>query len=234
MCLPIDKHIFGPILDDHILEYVVRRVPHGAQVNVLIDACTSIGLCDLLFQYTLKRGENGARMSYGTGGSQEAAEPPRYDCKAADRVGKTVLYTGRTNKENATDIAIAEQISSGAITRSPIKSMNTKCRMQAHGFCDENSSFGELVAMMQSIVHDLTRAEPTLVGEKPQESHLSSSNIMDVSSTRFSLYQTCECSSLVGERKWVFPPEKHANERRPRRNIKFSILQKTRRRSSPS
>lgn len=186
-CLvPIDKDVAGPIVDDHIFEWLVRRVPFGARLTCLVDACTSGTVCDLPFLHTRRRGHRRQGLGSAVDNTVEAAEPPRHALKPNERVGETLLYAGSADMEKAADIT-RDSISFGVMTRSFIESIKALLRMQADGATDFQTSFGVQVDIIQSFVNQFTIAEPDLAGELPQEPQLSSSHMLEMFDTRFSL-----------------------------------------------
>lgn len=175
-CLtPIDWKTAGYLEDDSIYEWLITRIPYGARLTCLIDACTSGTVCDLPFLYTFNRGSRR---------EPEPPMPPRRVMAPGQRVGESVLFAGSADLQKAADIRKPSRSSNesyGLMTRAFIDAVMHLLKEQAAGI---PRTFANLVHSVSQRVQYIGRMEGLEIIQEPQ---FSSSHKMDVDSIPFSL-----------------------------------------------
>lgn len=181
--LPIDFDIPGvdPIVDDAIFEWLIRRVPFGARLTALVDACTSGTICDLPVLYGRKAGL--PRQAAIGGGC-----PPRH-ARPYRAAGETVLYSGSADLQRAADITICDERGStsfGIMTHSFVEAVLEIAKRQSRDSNTRDCSFGELLQLTRELVRKHVERNMPKDAEL-QEPQLSSSHRFDIFNTPFSL-----------------------------------------------
>lgn len=176
-CLvPLDADTAGVLVDDSIYNWLIRRVPFGARLTCLIDACTSGTVCDLPYTHTTPIGHRRADAA------ADAARPPRHALHPDRPVGETVLFAGSADLQEAADVTRRDPAAQGGIdsfgvfTRAFIKAVDYP-----------ELTFGDLLHHIRSLVAHICAAEPSLRGAPLQTPQLSSSHRFDIHDTPFSL-----------------------------------------------
>ncbi len=175
-CLtPIDWKTAGYLEDDSIYEWLITRIPYGARLTCLIDACTSGTVCDLPFLYTSNRGSRG---------EPQQPMPPRRVMQPGVRVGESVLFAGSADLQKAADIRRTSRTSNkayGLMTRAFVDAMLELLRDQRMGL---PRTFADLVHSISQKVHDIGQSEGLAMIQNPQ---FSSSHEMNLHAIPFSL-----------------------------------------------
>jgi metacaspase-1 len=124
--IPMDFDRCGPILDDWIYDLLVCKVPRGARVTAVVDACHSGSVLDLpvnylygeaLNEYDEESGERSAGQAAGSGfGDNQALArarmtswapvPKQRRCKVADEIGEVVLFSSAADLQKSTDARV--------------------------------------------------------------------------------------------------------------------------------
>lgn len=159
------------ILDDTIYERLVRRIPSGAKVTAIVDACRSGTVCDLPVIYDAD-GQAHARS--------RTASVPRETKRPYLGAGAFVLFSGSADHQMSADMIVEDeegQRSVGIMTTSFVDSV-MECIRQG------GASYGQVLKRLREIV--LERANATLPdGFERQEPQLSTSHNMDIWRTPF-------------------------------------------------
>ncbi len=175
-CLtPIDWKTAGYLEDDSIYEWLITRIPYGARLTCLIDACTSGTVCDLPFLYTSNRGSRG---------EPQQPMPPRRVMQPGVRVGESVLFAGSADLQKAADIHRPSRTSNesyGLMTRAFVDAILELLREQSMGI---PRTFADLVHSVSQRVQYIGRSEGLEMIQEPQ---FSSSHEMDLHAIPFSL-----------------------------------------------
>lgn len=175
-CLvPLDASTAGFLVDDHIFERLVCRIPFGARLTCLIDACTSGTVCDLPFMHTAPVGRRRAKAA------ADAALPPQNTLRPFERVGETVLFAGSADLQEAADVTRIDPSAEGG---SVSFGVFTRAFVEAAQYA---ATFGSLLQHIRAGVKKICEAEPTLRGVPQQMPQLSSSHDFEIYATTFSL-----------------------------------------------
>lgn len=173
------------ILDDAIYERLVRAVPAGAKVTVIVDACRSGTMCDLPVQYI---GDGDVHYRNGSHG------PPRQTWKPYLAAGGCVLFSGCSDNQMSADMEAPSYLGEefppencGIMTRSFIDAVCEMCETRDDTYAGvEQWTYGQLLDRVRELVSARARdVLPDYMEE--QEPQLSSSHAIDINATRFSL-----------------------------------------------
>lgn len=172
--MPIDFHTAGFLIDDMIYEWLIRRVPFGARLTCLIDACTSGTVCDLPFLYTSPRGNRIRPYSNF---------PPQHK-DPTQRVGESVLFAGSKDLQRALDLSNTGEDPFGIMTRAFCMSALSVLNDQRMGARAPMGTFDALVQQTIARVRHLT----SQVGiQETQDPQFSASHLFDINQVPFSI-----------------------------------------------
>lgn len=203
--IPCDFATAGHLKDDDMHKLMVRRVPRGARMTAVVDACHAGSVLDLPVEYWYRESVKQympdsvkETVEDHSGSSSRARlalwdKAPKCLVDGVDEIGEVVLFSGSSDMQNAADAPVRDKKTwMGVFTYCFAHQVNKLYPSVHHGgLCYgpcENVTFGDLMdEVKKGVGARLIECFPTTGSEHIQIPQISSSYVFDPYATPFGI-----------------------------------------------